>query len=96
MTKTETTRAALATRSTELLAEMLTEVCDPVTAEGRMVRAWIVEALCERYPAASQAVEDAYDRADRAMMNAPAGGDPANYAVDVVAAVLGAIPGLSR
>lgn len=80
-------RAKLAATSTKMLADSLRLVADPQTAEERMVRAWIIDTLEDRYPDASAAVEIAFDSAGLALMET--GVEPE---VDYVAVLLDAIP----
>lgn len=80
-------RAKLAATPTKTLAESLRLVADPKLPEERMVRAWIIDTLENRYPDASAAVELAFDSAQLALMET--GVEPE---VDYVAVLLGAIP----
>jgi hypothetical protein len=80
-------RAKLAKTPTANLVDMLRVVADPKLPEERMVRAWIIDALENRYPNASAAVELAFDSAQLALMET--GVEPE---VDYVAVLLGAIP----
>jgi hypothetical protein len=85
-------RAKLAATSTALLTDSLRRVTDPKTPEERMVRAWIIDTLEDRYPDASAAVETAFDSAElRAMESA----DYPVENVDYVAILINAIPALT-
>lgn len=87
MSKRDEARALAVAQPTAVLATSLRMIADPKTPEERMVRAWIIDALEERFPDASAAVEIAFDSAQLAMMET--GVEPE---VDYVAVLLGAIP----
>lgn len=83
-------RAKLAEQPTPVLLSCLVEVADPQDESERMIRAWIIDALENRYPDASAAVEIAFDSAQLALMET--GVEPE---VDYVAVLLANIPGVT-
>lgn len=60
-----------------------------LTADERMAHAWTIEGLEERYPAASAAVEAAFDAAEQVVMDNPGAEYPE---VDYVAILVANIP----
>lgn len=87
--KTAEARAKTAAQPTATLVTALRtiETAGAETPEEKLVRAWIIDALEERYPAAGAAVQAAFDAADADMV---AGREPAE--VDYVAVLLAHLP----
>jgi hypothetical protein len=83
--------ALVAAQSTDSLvgALLILEAKGELTAEERLVRAWTIEGLETRYPAAAAAVEAAFDAAETVVMNDPEAAYPD---VDYVAVLLAHIP----
>jgi hypothetical protein len=86
-TKRTEARALVAQQSTRTLVTSLRTLATPSDQAETLARAWIIDALEERFPAASAAVQAAFDANDAAMI---AGQDPAE--VDYVAVLLASIP----
>jgi hypothetical protein len=82
----------IARTSTPTLVTSLIAVDKMAGQEALRVRAWIIEALEERYPEASAAVEAAFEANEAAMIAAPDGADPADFDVDYVAVLIAALP----
>lgn len=89
-TKEAEARARIAATDTTKLVEMLHLVAQSERPEERLVRAWIIDGLSERYPDADAAVEIAFDSAQLALMET--GVEPE---VDYVAVLLANIPGVT-
>lgn len=73
---------------TATLITSLRAIADPQTPEERMVRAWIIDELEERHPAASDAVSTAFEASEARIM----AGEENVPEVDYVVVLLGAIP----
>jgi hypothetical protein len=91
MSKQAEARALTAAQPTATLVTSLRAIVDPKTPEERMVHAWIIDALEERYPAAGAAVEKAFDEAEQKAIMSGELAHPAED-VDYVAVLLAAIP----
>lgn len=83
--------AFTAAQSTESLtgALLILEAKGDLSPEERLVRAWTIEALENRYPVAAAAVEAAFYAAETIVMNDPKAAYPD---VDYVAILLTHIP----
>lgn len=86
-TKRAEARALVAQQSTRTLVTGLEALAVPTDQAETLARAWIIDALEERFPVASAAVQAAFDANDAAMI---AGQEPAE--VDYVAVLLANIP----
>lgn len=87
----EARKQALFARATDQVLATSLRTLDAIvnpSGEERMVRAWTIEELERRHPAASAAVEKAFEETDAAFV---AGNDAD---VDYVAVLLAAIPGI--
>lgn len=80
-------RALVAQQPTPLLVTGLRALAVPADEAETLARAWIIDALEERYPTAGAAVQAAFDANDAAMI---AGEEPTE--VDYVAVLLANIP----
>lgn len=84
-------KALVAQQPTRTLVAGLEALAAPKDEAEILARAWIIDALEERYPLASAAVQAAFDANDAAMI---AGQEPTE--VDYAAVLLGAVETVTR
>ncbi|QYN17514.1 hypothetical protein [Amycolatopsis sp. DSM 110486] len=89
-------KALIAAQPTRILVgtllELRTKPDDSLSAEERLVHAWVCEALEERYPKASEALDTAFAEFETAVEAAPDGTDPAQFDFDFDAVLIANIP----
>jgi hypothetical protein len=90
-TKRDEAKALVAQQPTHALTAGLAALATPRDEAETLARAWIIDALEERYPLASAAVQSVFDANEAAMI---AGEEPAE--VDYAAVLLAAVETVTR